>query len=88
MELLIAARRACRITLAVSLACLACAIGSARASALPGIGQLVRGPVLGLHVDLPCSNPANHGLVGRVLSAVSPSVGGPLRCFSQAIAHG
>jgi subtilase family serine protease len=88
MESLITARRARRITLTVSLACLACAFGSASASALPGVGQLLRGPVAGLHVDLACSNPANHGLVGRVLSAVSPKAGGPLRCFSQAVAHG
>jgi subtilase family serine protease len=44
--------------------------------------------VAGLHTDLPCANPANHGLVGQVLGAAHVSVGGPVRCFSQAIAHG
>jgi subtilase family serine protease len=44
--------------------------------------------VVGPHVDLPCSNPANHGLAGHVLAAVQTRAGGPLRCFSQAIAPG
>ena len=49
---------------------------------------MLRGPVSGLHVDLACANPANHGLVDQVLGAAHVSVGGALRCFSQAIAHG
>jgi subtilase family serine protease len=74
--------------LALALACLVAAVGAARARALPVLGVLQRLPVLGAHVDLPCANPANHGALGRVLGAVEVSVGGPLRCFAQAIAHG
>jgi len=32
------------------------------------------------------ANPANHGLVGRVLADVNTTAGGQLRCFSTAIA--
>jgi subtilase family serine protease len=78
-------RRAGLVAL-ISLALLS--FGAGRASALPGLGQALRGPISGLHVDLACANPANHGLVGQVLAAARVSVGGPLRCFSQAIAHG
>jgi subtilase family serine protease len=88
MALLADGRSLRRAGLAV-LVCLALlSFGAARASALPGLGQALRGPVSGLHVDLGCANPANHGLVGSVLSAAKVSVDGPLRCFSQAIAHG
>ena len=62
------------------------AIGAASASAL-NVGTLLRGPVSGAHVDLGCANPANHGLAGQVLGAANVSIGGPVRCFSQAIAH-
>ena len=37
---------------------------------------------------LGCANPANHGLVGRVLGAVKVQAGGQLRCFGDALAHG
>ena len=88
MESVVAARTARRAGFAMALVCLAFVFGAARASALPGIGRVLRAPVAGLHVDLACSNPANHGLVGQVLGAVGASAGGPLRCFSEAIAHG
>jgi subtilase family serine protease len=88
MASLVSARSVRRAGLAVALACVAFAFGAARASALPGLGQVPRAPATGRHVDLPCSNPANHGLLGRVLGAVSATAGGQLRCFSQAIAHG
>jgi hypothetical protein len=38
--------------------------------------------------SLGCANPANHGLAGRVLGAVGVRVGGQLRCFGDAVAHG
>ncbi len=64
------------------------AINVTGALALPTLGAVLRGPVSGLHVDLPCANPANHGLSGRILAAAAPRAGGPLRCFAQAIGHG
>ena len=88
MELVVAARTARRAGFALALVCLTLGFGAARASAVPGIGRALRAPVAGLHVDLACSNPANHGLVGQVLGAVATKAGGPMRCFSQAIAHG
>jgi subtilase family serine protease len=69
--MVVALRRAVLIT------CALLCFGAASANALPRTG---------LHVDLGCANPANHGLVGRVLGAAQPLVGGKLRCFSQAIA--
>jgi subtilase family serine protease len=60
-------------------------MGASRASALPGLGLPARLPVLGLHVDLPCSNPLNHGLVGRVLAAAHVLARNQARCFAQAI---
>jgi subtilase family serine protease len=74
--------------LLAAVVCALVAISAARAEALPGVAGLLRGPVAGLHVDLPCANPANHGLAGQVLGSAQVSVGGPVRCFSQAIAHG
>jgi subtilase family serine protease len=44
--------------------------------------------VSGLRVDLPCANPANHGLAGQILAAARPRAGGAVRCFAEAIAHG
>lgn len=44
-------------------------------------------PRLGLSVNLPCANPANHGLVGRVLGAVNGLVGAQMRCYARAVAH-
>ena len=44
-------------------------------------------PLGGLFVNLPCANPANHGLVGRVLAAVHPRAGGELRCFAAAVKY-
>jgi hypothetical protein len=87
MQSVVAARAARRAGLAMALVCLALTFGAARASALPGIGRLFHAPVAGLHVDLACSNPANHGLAGQVLAAVSTNAGGPLRCFAKAIAQ-
>jgi subtilase family serine protease len=72
----------------VALMCLLCAIRATAANALPGLGQKPRGPVSGPHVDAGCANPANRGRAGRTLGGVQASVGGQLRCFSQAIAHG
>jgi subtilase family serine protease len=45
-------------------------------------------PLIGLHVSLPCANPANHNLVGQVLGAVRTVVGGPLSCFGQILSAG
>jgi subtilase family serine protease len=75
-----------RIGSAVALACVAFAFGPAQASAQPELGLLPKLQLLGLHVDLPCSNPANHGLLGRVLGPVGVKAGGELRCFSEAVA--
>jgi subtilase family serine protease len=72
----------------VALMILLCAIRTAAASAVPGIGHKPRGPVSGPHVDAGCTNPANHGITGRVLGAVQGRAGGQLRCYSEAIAHG
>lgn len=77
-----------RAGLLAALLCGLCSIPAARAAALPILGGVLRGPVAGPHVDLPCANPANHGSAGRILAAVSPRAGGPLRCFVQAIGHG
>ena len=82
----VAARAGCRAAVATALASATFSIGVAQAQALPSLGGLLRAPVVGQHVDLGCANPANHGLVGRVLSAVRTTAGGPLRCFSTAIA--
>jgi subtilase family serine protease len=60
-------------------------MGASRASALPGLGLPAHLPVLGLHVDLPCANPLNHGLVGRVLGAAHVLARNQVRCFAQAI---
>jgi subtilase family serine protease len=43
-------------------------------------------PLHGPLVNLPCSNPRNHGLAGRVLGAVNPRAGHALRCFAEAVA--
>jgi hypothetical protein len=84
MELRVAARAGRRTGLTVALACMACVLSAAPASALPARGLLPRGPLIALG----CANPANHGLLGRVLGAADVNVGGPLRCFGQAVAHG
>ncbi|MHB8659688.1 MAG: S53 family peptidase [Solirubrobacteraceae bacterium] len=42
----------------------------------------------GLRVSLGCANPANHGLLGRVLGAVRVDAGGQLACFGQAVRSG
>jgi subtilase family serine protease len=60
------------------IACFACLAGSAEARIRLSIGP---------HVNLPCSNPANHGLTGKILGAANVTAGGPLRCFAQAVAH-
>jgi subtilase family serine protease len=61
---------------------------AAAASNAPALSGLAKVPVLGSLVDLGCANPANHGVLGRVLAAAHVSVGGPLRCFGQAVAAG
>ncbi|MDQ6606283.1 MAG: S53 family peptidase [Actinomycetota bacterium] len=76
------AGRARAATAAVLLACAVSALGAQPAAAAPRLGTLLSG----LHIDLGCANPANHGLLGRVLSAARVNAGGPLRCFSQAVA--
>ncbi len=86
MGRIVAARAGRRATLTMALAGAICCLGVAQARALPNLGGLLRAPVTGLHVDLGCANPANHGLAGRVLAAVNTTAGGPLRCFSTAIA--
>jgi subtilase family serine protease len=65
--------------LAVALCCAAFVspVGSAQA----------RGLLSGLHVPLACSNPANHGLVGKLLGAAHGLVGGQMRCFAEAIGY-
>ncbi len=90
MDRIVAARAGRRAALTTALVCAALSLGAAQASALPSLGGLLHSPVAGLHVDFGCANPANHGLAGRVLSAVRTAAGGPLRCFSKAIAanHG
>jgi subtilase family serine protease len=70
--------RARRAGLAVALVCVSCALLASRAEARP---------VLGLHVPLPCSNPANSGLVGSLLGTARVLVGGQTRCFAQAIGY-
>jgi subtilase family serine protease len=86
MDRNLAARAGRRATLVGLLVCLALALGAPSAGAVPSLGALLRAPVAGLHVDLGCANPANHGLVNQVLGAVRTSVGGNLRCFAKAIA--
>jgi subtilase family serine protease len=78
----IAVRRLTAVTLVVAGLALAATASSAAASP----GGLLAAPLRGLLVSLPCANPANHGLVGRVLAAVDPRAGGALRCFAEAIA--
>jgi subtilase family serine protease len=73
-----------RAGLVIALACAAVVATGASANA----ALIPNAPVSGVHVDLGCANPANVGLVGKVLGAVNVRVGGALRCFSQAIAHG
>lgn len=79
--------RARRAGLAVALACVSLVLLASRADALPGLGLAPRGPLLGLQVPLACANPANSGVVGSVLGAARVLVGGPMRCFSQAIGY-
>ena len=73
--------------IAMSCAALAASAGpasAARAPAASPLPALLKGPL----VDLGCANPANHGLLGRVLAAAHVSVGGPLRCFAKAVSVG
>ena len=91
MAFAVAGRSLRRAGLAALITLALLSLGAARASALPGLSQLsqaLRGPISGLHVDLACANPANHGLLRSVLGAAKVNVGGPLRCFAKAIAHG
>jgi subtilase family serine protease len=66
-----------------ALASFVLAAGAGSASAAPVLPHV---PLLGLHINLPCANPANAGLVGRVLGAADTVVGGQLRCFGEALA--
>jgi subtilase family serine protease len=71
-------RRSVAATVVVACLTLAVSAGAAAAAVLPVSGSLVA---------LPCANPANHDLVGRVLAAVQPRAGGALRCFATAIEY-
>ena len=77
--------RRCALTLAVAGAALmavAAPAGAASKTVRPAA------PRLGSHVAFGCANPANHGRSSGVLGAARVSVGGAVRCFSQALAHG
>jgi hypothetical protein len=76
-----------RAAIAVALVCLSSVALASRADALPGLGLLPKGPVLGLHVPLACANPANTGALGSLVGAARVLVGGPMRCFSEAIGY-
>jgi subtilase family serine protease len=85
MEPANAARSTRRTGLAVAVGLSLCAFALVPASAsASGLRLLPNGPL----VDLGCANPANHGVVGKLLSAAHVRVGGPLRCFAKAVAHG
>jgi subtilase family serine protease len=64
-------------------ACAGLALGAtAGPAAAAGLSlHLLRGP----DVAFGCANPANHGLVGKVLGAVAGKAGGQLRCFGRAV---
>jgi subtilase family serine protease len=86
----IVARRCGAAILIVACLTLGAAAGNASALSLPGLslpGLPAVAPLHGALIDLPCANPANHGLVGRVLAAVQPRAGGALRCFATAIGY-
>jgi hypothetical protein len=85
-ELSVAVRRFAAVTVIMTALALALAVAARPAAALPRSLAAAAAPVRGLLVSLPCANPANHGLAGRVLAAVEPRVGGALRCFAEAIA--
>jgi subtilase family serine protease len=77
--------RRCALTLAVAGAALmavAAPAGAASKAVRPAA------PRLGSHVAFGCANPANHGRSSGVLGAARVSVGGAVRCFSAALAHG
>ncbi len=69
-----------RVSVAGLLVCAALTVLAAPAGASP----LLRG----LRVSLPCANPANHGVTGRVLPAARVAVGGDLTCDGQAVNAG
>jgi subtilase family serine protease len=75
------------VAVAVIAACVTLAASTGTATALTGLGLGAVSPAHGSLVDLPCANPANHGLVGQVLAAVQPRAGGALRCFATAIEY-
>jgi subtilase family serine protease len=85
MESKVAARRARRSAVALSVALVCAGFAASAASALPGVGHAPRLPVRGPSVTLGCANPANHTATGRVLGAVEPAFGGSLACLGQAI---
>ncbi len=83
MERKVAARIPRVAGLVLAGALLVCMLGASPANAL-GVKLLSQSAL----VDLPCANPANHNLVNRILGAAHVTVGGPLRCFATAVAHG
>jgi subtilase family serine protease len=88
MALVIPRHHLCRAGIAAAVTCLLLCLGAARANALPGVKGLLKPPVTGVHVDLGCANPANHGAAGHLLGAAGLNSSTVARCFSQAIAHG
>ena len=84
MEKRVRAPRCRRVTVVLTLALSAGALALPTSASASGLRLLGNGSL----VDLGCANPANHGLAGKVLSAVRVTVGGQLRCFSKAVAHG
>jgi subtilase family serine protease len=75
-------RRLIRVPILAALVCAALTGGFAPPAGATPLSGLLNGPL----VDLGCANPANHGVVDRVLGAAHLSVGGPLRCFGKVLA--
>jgi subtilase family serine protease len=73
-------RRAAVVTGASAVLALGVSVAPAGAA-----GLSLHLPVHGETVAFGCSNPANHGLVGQVLGAVTTKVSSSLRCFGRAI---
>ena len=74
MESMVAARRARRSAVAVSVALVCAGFGAASASALPGVGHGARLPVRGPSVKLGCATPSFDGALqclGRVIRPTS-----------------
>src|ERR1700733_11491221 len=86
MEKMNAARLARKVAMVMAMAGVVSTLGVSTAGARPGIGLTPRLPVTGSLVNLACANPANAGLVGKVLGPAHVQFGGALRCFSEAVA--